>query len=54
MTRIFYPYTEWEDYKKGMYETKNINPELEKKALSLLKNPERLKKIALCRGEIYT
>ena len=45
MKRIFHEFTEWEDYKKGMYETKNINLELYKKSLSLLKNPERLKKV---------
>jgi hypothetical protein len=44
MERIFHEYTEWEDYKRGMYETKNIEKDIYKKSLSLLKNIEKLKK----------
>ena len=42
MERIYHPYDQWEDYKKGMYEVKNASNELENKAVSLLKNIPKL------------
>lgn len=47
MKRVYNEYTEWEDYKKGMYETTNLDLSLEKKAASLLKNADKLRKIAI-------
>ena len=45
MKKIYYHYTEWEDYQNGMYKkrfTKQQENELIKKSETLLKNPKQL------------
>ena len=42
MKRIFHPYTEWEDYKNGMYSEIENKEESIKKAKDLLADPDKL------------
>jgi hypothetical protein len=53
MKRLFYPYTEWEDYQNGLYDSRSINQKIVNKNFELLSNQDTFYQTALKVVEIW-